>query len=768
MDGLSTYDSNEGFAYFYCNKQERMRSEPKEILRNLIRQLAIGPWKKNGRDGSIHVMVHALWEKSQREGISSTFAQWEACLLGLIDAYPRTTIVVDGLDECDRTQRRNLVNLLTALASRREKDSKPVKIFISTRPEDDILELFNNCPTIRMQDKQRASDIETFVRARISQHSEWSSMELDFRNFLTSTLLEKSGDMFLFASLQIDSLLDCCLEEDIREGLQNLPPTLTGTYKEIYNRATNKPTAKKLTDRALRWVMCSARPLTTDELLFAICQDAEAASITATRRDISEKLILKLCQNLLVLDDSRNRSGPQDGSSEGNNSDAPPVWRLAHQAVADFIENLVSSNDDFAHYEAGKVCLMILFDTFGGEPVPRSRTSHEHISGTQNRALPRGGKTGRCRAMKNPLAEYAVYAWPTHVCAQETCKGLRIEEFSETLQGFLGEPCKGSPVYDRWLEYAFGGQSDESPRWSVFATRTMPLTAEAESNINPFSLACYLGFYRTLPQWWESATPEGNHGFYETGAGSWRQYHDMFFDNERSRTWSLVALACIGDQPTILKHLLDRGARLNSTGGDDVPHLVAAVAGNSLESVKELLRRGVEISSPFQSRHLHILHYALSHNLLAIAGLLLDRVFAAVQDIETIMTEMPWAQFGSADAVEMLVDKGVGVDSPLRDGSLLAAAVYSGSKALIHRLLRQGADVNKEFEGVGLACKNALEVALSPACRNLHYDLALPQLLIRSGAHFESTPMPTHWTSIVREAMEEEERYWSYSVPNNL
>ena len=215
--------------------------------------------------------MHDLWTKSQNEGINSTFAQWEQCLVDLLDSYPRTTIVLDGLDECETAQRQNLINLLVSLTAPR-RSAKPVKIFVSTRPDQDMFDSLEGMyALIDMQEKQDPKDIETFVRAKVVQHTGWSRMDPQFKEKMTHTLLKKSGDMFLFASLQIETLLDCWLEEDIRESLQRLPQTLAATYEEIYRRATKRPWAKKLTDRALRWVMCSVRPLTTDELLFAIC-----------------------------------------------------------------------------------------------------------------------------------------------------------------------------------------------------------------------------------------------------------------------------------------------------------------------------------------------------------------------------------------------------------------------------------------------------------------------------------------------------------------
>ncbi|KAK7728876.1 hypothetical protein SLS63_006484 [Diaporthe eres] len=60
--GLALNKNDEAFAYFYCNKQYADRSEAKAILRNIIRQLATGPWKPEGFASStaVHKKVYEL------------------------------------------------------------------------------------------------------------------------------------------------------------------------------------------------------------------------------------------------------------------------------------------------------------------------------------------------------------------------------------------------------------------------------------------------------------------------------------------------------------------------------------------------------------------------------------------------------------------------------------------------------------------------------------------------------------------------------------
>lgn len=683
--GLLTSENDEAFAYFYCNKQDPARSEPKEILRNLVRQLAIGPWNESANNTIVHKTVHELWLKAQGKGISSIFSEWEECLRALIDTYPRTTIVLDALDECKIQQRQDLIKLVVKLATR-GSEAKPVKIFVAARPEDDVRQHLDKYHVIRMQEKQNAKDIAVFIRKKISQHSEWPSMSKEFRRYLVDRLLQKSQNMFLFASLQIDSLKYCWFEEDIRDGLEKLPATLTAAYEDIYQKATEKPTAKVFTDRALRWVMCSARPLTTEELLFAICQDPKAGAIAAIRGDVSEKWMSKLCHNLLV--------------QENSHGETRRVWRLAHQGVADFLEERTCCNSSLAHCESAKVCLMILLDTFGGDASETwSRTERDSEYDTEVVLCPYGNLIGpyegRHPYLPGLLAEYAVYGWLTHVRAQEHDTKRSNDGMSQTLQKFLGQPQRGSAAYTRWFRHALHDKSEyEFTEWCIFKSRwTQRVAITEDTMMAPLTLACYLGIYNCLLDWWDSSNVDYDRVY--QSPYSWEPNPEWPPWNYNPRGWSLLALACVHNETIIIKHLLGKKVRVNTTGEDDVPPIVAAAVADSVETVEDLIKSGADICSPFTTRHGHLLRFAIRSNSLGVMKLLLQQPgLSQVSEVGEVLRSTGWQDFRSADAMEMVIGTGVNVNTPLSDRSLLFAAADNGWENIVCILLGKGADVN--------------------------------------------------------------------------
>jgi hypothetical protein len=281
--------------------------------------------RKPGRKDNIALdeAVVDVWRHHQIGQFYNTFDEWKDCLFRLLSKCPRTTIVLDALDDCMEDDRKLLVELFNSLVSRLPKDSN-VKIFVSTRDEIDLSKFLSQHPAILIHKGRTAGDIASVVEAKISQHGEWLYMDPKLQEHILKTLVEDSQDMFLFAQLQIESLRKYSLEGDIRNALKKLPEALTEIYDHMYERATKGYQAKAYVDSVLRRVMCSERPLTTDELLRTIPHDSNLNVATANRQEVDERKIRTLCNHLLRL--------------EASPDDTRPVWRLAHQAVVTYLD----------------------------------------------------------------------------------------------------------------------------------------------------------------------------------------------------------------------------------------------------------------------------------------------------------------------------------------------------------------------------------------------------------------------------------------------
>jgi hypothetical protein len=149
-------------AFFYCsrNAAERTRSSPKSIIASIVRQLS------SLRPGfPLLPPIVASYKKREAEGFASgSLSIDESCalIIDLVEYFPLTTIVIDALDECDPETRHEL---LVALEEVLQNSSRLVKIFVSSRDDQDIVYRLQNCPNLVLASDRNMDDIASFVRA---------------------------------------------------------------------------------------------------------------------------------------------------------------------------------------------------------------------------------------------------------------------------------------------------------------------------------------------------------------------------------------------------------------------------------------------------------------------------------------------------------------------------------------------------------------------------------------------------------------------------
>src|SRR5277367_1773275 len=135
---LQNAQNDESLAYFYCDRNQSDRRNPVLILSSFIKQLST-----SRNCDAIQPSLVRLYAEKEKTGFASreiTIEESEKVLLELFNIYPQTTLVLDALDECDRRTRGRLIEVLDGLL---DQSSKPIKIFISSRPDQDIRDRFD-------------------------------------------------------------------------------------------------------------------------------------------------------------------------------------------------------------------------------------------------------------------------------------------------------------------------------------------------------------------------------------------------------------------------------------------------------------------------------------------------------------------------------------------------------------------------------------------------------------------------------------------------
>jgi hypothetical protein len=117
-----------------------------------------------------------------------------AKLLELLDLYDYTVIILDALDECDPESQNRLVETLSFLTS---ASKRPVKLFISSRPDPDIAKSLQEWCSIAVDATQNQPDIDQFVKLEISKHKRWNNMPSVLKDEILQKLSTGSDGMYV-------------------------------------------------------------------------------------------------------------------------------------------------------------------------------------------------------------------------------------------------------------------------------------------------------------------------------------------------------------------------------------------------------------------------------------------------------------------------------------------------------------------------------------------------------------------------------------------
>ncbi|KAI3009640.1 hypothetical protein CBS147346_1978 [Aspergillus niger] len=428
QDTLTRVPNDEGFAYFYCNRTEDNRTRPLAVAQSYVRQLSASASKSKDLD----------------------FKRCRTLLTESLNLYPRTTLVLDAFDECDPASRGDLLQLFQDLLS---SSTRPVKLFIASRPDGDVQQQVRSHPNIDIQATDNHQDIQAYISQEMLKLIEKNSAFGELQATIELTLSDKSQGMFQWTYLQLKQLEKCVSPEAIQECLGTLPKTLDDTYDKLLEEIENSPPHDRdLALRALKWVLAARKPLSREDLLEAVRINPDIMT-TELCTPISDDALLALCRNFLVIDTERD------------------VWRISHLSVAEYFELRQSWTTAVTNLMVGKACLLLMLSEIcWNESI--------YIPGAQS---PLSGP--ELSGFTRPLLSYVSYYWPKHIAILDLAV-VSTKDLSPViglLEKFLGAPQDSSAQYRLWARCHYYGL--EPVEHSILAV-------------------CQFGIYQVSDSWW--------------------------------------------------------------------------------------------------------------------------------------------------------------------------------------------------------------------------------------------------------------------------
>ncbi|KAK5987844.1 hypothetical protein PT974_11978 [Cladobotryum mycophilum] len=235
--------------------------------------------------------LQAVLCNSTREKLNNNLDVAIELLRILLSSAGHVSIIIDGVDEIDSTERGRLLNKLCDTSKACEK----AILLISSRAEDDIARILSPVSSIIRVDTHNAGSIQAFT-------DDWARRWFSTRDFLPedkseienllAPLSSKAKGMFLYAKIMLSSVEQLDNLDEIRDELRVLPEDLNEAYGRVFEKINNlKSNIVKTKCRLiLGWISCSPTPLTLLEL-----EQALVVTLSSTSRVSSPLNPVRLC-----------------------------------------------------------------------------------------------------------------------------------------------------------------------------------------------------------------------------------------------------------------------------------------------------------------------------------------------------------------------------------------------------------------------------------------------------------------------------------------
>jgi len=419
-------DSDQHVVYFYISQKQNRRSEPVDVFRCLVTQMA-----STSENPSIAEPIKVMFNERGRDRISGggepTMEECIDLMADLTATWPHNTIIIDALDECTAPS-----EVLDALQSVCTKSPSSVKVFLSSRMNVEIPFHFPDCERIQIDEGKNSGDIESYIQGEVwgQKRRLLDARRPDLEERLIQILTTRAQGMFIWVKLQLlvffSAKVRFRLSKDVVTALNALDrdstlPETDSLYKQIMELNTRSGTLdRQYAVRALQWVLFSIENLRPNEIATAVSMDINGHCDD----ELDGAMVLDICSNLIVLDEFG-------------------CCQLAHLSVVGFLlrdqahepqRGLFTTTE--AHAELAQRCLSYIMSTF-----PRA----VELNGT---------------IAPGTFASYASCYWAYHcACAGEY---REFEPMITLFESFM-DPLNVSPAFAAWSEAMLKAITAERP-----------------------------------------------------------------------------------------------------------------------------------------------------------------------------------------------------------------------------------------------------------------------------------------------------------------
>jgi hypothetical protein len=174
-------------AYFYFDfRNERQRIDI--MLRFII-------WQLSGRSPLPYNSLHRLYTTLGNGTIQPQRIHLQEVLENLLSEFNQTYIVIDGLDECNKTDWKHLIEFIHSLC---HPAKNTLHLLFTSQPLEEFQTAFRDITFIELGSWVSNDDIRSFVGSEVPRVGNWASDDL-YAQDVTEQIVQKSNGMLVLS-----------------------------------------------------------------------------------------------------------------------------------------------------------------------------------------------------------------------------------------------------------------------------------------------------------------------------------------------------------------------------------------------------------------------------------------------------------------------------------------------------------------------------------------------------------------------------------------
>ncbi|KAL8364545.1 hypothetical protein RB595_003703 [Gaeumannomyces hyphopodioides] len=234
----------------------------------------------------------------------------------------RVTCFVDALDECNENEIRDMIAFFGELGEKSMAQGFPFQVCFSSRHYPHIT--VDKCLELKLEGQVgHERDIVSYLESELKIGKSKIAQEV------RSEMLRKASGIFMWVVLVTQILnkeFDDGYSHALRTKLNDIPADLHKLFESILTRDDNKKEQLLL---CIQWTLFARRPLSPEELYFAMLSDPRSGKFSASRQPWDPDEITRDDMKKFILSSSK-------GLTEVTSTKKPTV-QFIHESVRDYL-----------------------------------------------------------------------------------------------------------------------------------------------------------------------------------------------------------------------------------------------------------------------------------------------------------------------------------------------------------------------------------------------------------------------------------------------